>query len=112
MLNALQANPKEPKVHARLQVIPDKSNNPNLQIEIEDNGEGFTPEAAQKASAPFYTTRSVGLGLGLTVSRKIIESHHGRLEIVPPKPGVHGMVRVLLPVETPLAPAEKNKRAG
>jgi len=89
--------------------VPGKANNPNLQIEIEDNGEGFSAEAAQKAAAPFYTTRNVGLGLGLTVSRKIIESHRGRLEIVPPRPGLHGVVRVLLPVEPAPSAAGKNK---
>jgi signal transduction histidine kinase len=99
ILNALQANLKEPNVTGRLQVVPEKSGLPGLQIEIEDNGDGFTPEAAQKAPAPFYTTRNVGLGLGLVVSRKIIESHHGRLEIPAPRPGVHGIVRVMLPVE-------------
>jgi nitrogen fixation/metabolism regulation signal transduction histidine kinase len=99
ILNALQANLKEPSVVGRLQVVPEKSGVPGLQIEIEDNGDGFTAEAAQKAPAPFYTTRNVGLGLGLVVSRKIIESHHGRLEIPTPRPGVHGIVRVTLPVE-------------
>ena len=69
------------------------------------NGEGFTPEAAQKAPAPFYTTRNVGLGLGLTVSRKTIGSHRGRLEIPPPRAGSHGVVRVLLPVDAPPPPA-------
>lgn len=99
MLNALQANIKEPVIRARLQVLPDKLNPPKLQIDIEDNGGGFTAETALKAPAPFFTTRNVGLGLGLTVSRKIIESHHGRLEIVSSQPGLHGIVRVLLPVE-------------
>ena len=102
MLNALQANLKDPKIQARLQMISDHANSPNLEIEIEDNGEGFTSEAAQKAPAPFFTTRNVGLGLGLTVSRKIIESHRGRLEIVPPQPGQHGVVRILLPTEAAL----------
>lgn len=102
MLNALQANLKDPKVQARLQIISDKANSPNLEIEIEDNGEGFTSEAAQKAPAPFFTTRNVGLGLGLTVSRKIIESHRGRMEIVPPQSGQHGVVRILLPTEAAL----------
>ena len=105
MLNALQANLKEPKVRTRLQIVSDKLNMQNLQIEIEDNGAGFTPEAAQKAPAPFYTTRNVGLGLGLTVSRKTIGSHRGRLEIPPPQPGEHGIVRVLLPVEGPTSQA-------
>jgi nitrogen-specific signal transduction histidine kinase len=104
ILNALQANLKEPTVVGRLQMVPEKSGSPGLQIEIEDNGDGFTAEAAQKAPAPFYTTRNVGLGLGLVVSRKIIESHHGRLEIPPPRPGLHGLVRVMLPVEA-TAPA-------
>ncbi len=78
-------------------MVSEKSGS-GLQIEIEDNGEGFSAEAAQKAPAPFYTTRNVGLGLGLAVSRKIIESHHGRLEIPPPRPGLHGVVRVMLPM--------------
>jgi nitrogen fixation/metabolism regulation signal transduction histidine kinase len=104
ILNALQANLKEPSVTGRLQTVSEKSGSAGLQIEIEDNAEGFTPEAAQKAPAPFYTTRNVGLGLGLVVSRKIIESHHGRLEIPPPRPGVHGVVRVTLPMAA-MAPA-------
>ena len=68
-----------------------------LQIEVQDNGAGFTAEAMQKAVAPFYTTRNVGLGLGLTVTRKIIETHHGKLEIIPPQGGHSGVVRISLP---------------
>lgn len=105
MLNALQANVKEPKVVARLQIVPDNLNSANLLIEIQDNGEGFSAEAAQKAPSPFFTTRNVGLGLGLTVTRKILESHHGRLDIVPPQPGLHGIVRVSLPLESSLPAA-------
>jgi len=73
---------------------------------VQDNGAGFTAEAAGKAPAPFYTTRNVGLGLGLTVSQKIIETHHGRLEIVKPqKTGQHGIVRVSLPIEPAISTA-------
>ena len=61
--------------------------------------EGFTPEAAKRVPEAFYTTRNVGLGLGLTVSRKIIEVHHGRLQIEAPKIGHHGLVRISLPLE-------------
>jgi len=43
---------------------------------------------------PFFTTRNVGLGLGLTVARKIFELHGGRLEIVSPKSGQAGIVRI------------------
>jgi len=104
MLNALQANPTDPKVGVSLHADPTGNGLRALQIDVQDNGGGFTPEAVQKASAPFYTTRNVGLGLGLTVSRKIIETHRGRLEIIPPASGQAGTVRISLPLDTTLAP--------
>ena len=102
MLNALQANPAEPKIGVRLQTQANGSGPYTLAIEVQDNGAGFSPEAAEKAPAPFYTTRNVGLGLGLTVSRKIVETHHGKLEIIPPKSGHAGVVRISLPLDTSL----------
>ena len=102
MLNALQANPADPKIGVRLHAESSGNGLQGLQIEVQDNGTGFTPEAAQKACAPFYTTRNVGLGLGLTVSRKIIETHHGKLEIVAPKSGQAGVVRISLPLDASL----------
>jgi signal transduction histidine kinase len=99
MLNALQANPSDPKIGVRLHSEATANGKEDLQIEVQDNGTGFTSEAAQKAPAPFFTTRNVGLGLGLTVSRKIIETHHGRLEIVSPKSGEAGVVRISLPLD-------------
>jgi signal transduction histidine kinase len=105
MLNALQANPKEPSIGVRLHAESDGGRKPDVQIEVQDNGAGFTAEAAQKAPAPFFTTRNVGLGLGLTVSRKIIETHRGKLEIVPPSAGHHGVVRVSLPADTGISTA-------
>jgi signal transduction histidine kinase len=100
LLNALQANPADPKIGVRLNADSNGSTPNGLQIEVQDNGGGFTPEAVQKASAPFFTTRNVGLGLGLTVTRKIIETHHGKLEILSPKQGSAGLVRISLPIET------------
>jgi nitrogen-specific signal transduction histidine kinase/CheY-like chemotaxis protein len=100
MLNALQANPSDPKIGVRLRDDANGSGHHQLCIEVEDNGAGFSVEAAQKAPAPFFTTRNVGLGLGLTVSRKILETHHGKLEIVPAKSGQSGIVRISLPMET------------
>jgi nitrogen-specific signal transduction histidine kinase len=106
MLNALQANPKEPKIGVRLRTdLNVAGNGQDLQIEVQDNGSGFTTEAAQKAPSPFFTTRNVGLGLGLTVSRKIIETHRGKLEIVPPHAGHPGVVRVSLPVGSGISTA-------
>jgi signal transduction histidine kinase/ActR/RegA family two-component response regulator len=101
MLNALQANPSDPKIGVRLHAS-NGSQTKALEIEVQDNGTGFTPEALQNAPAPFFTTRNVGLGLGLTVSRKIVETHHGKLEIVPPKSGHAGVVRISLPLDNPV----------
>ena len=102
MLNALQANPKSPAVGVRWQMSGSGARQ-DLQIEFEDNGAGFTPESAQKIATPFFTTRNVGLGLGLAVSQKIISTHRGRLEIPAPQSGRHGIVRVSLPVEPGVA---------
>src|SRR5207237_6343551 len=71
MLNALQANPADPKIGVRFQAGSSANGRQGLQIEVQDNGTGFTAETAQQAPAPFFTTRNIGLGLGLTVSRKI-----------------------------------------
>jgi nitrogen fixation/metabolism regulation signal transduction histidine kinase len=100
MLNALQANPKEPKIGVKLHADAGTGGVADVQIEVQDNGAGFSAESARKASAPFFTTRNVGLGLGLTVSRKIIETHRGKLEIVPPQAGQAWTVRVSLPTDS------------
>ena len=104
MINALQANPADSKIGVRFQSESNTAGMPGLQIEVQDNGAGFTPETAQKASLPFFTTRNVGLGLGLAVSRKIVETHRGTLEVVSPKSGHAGVVRISLPVESSQAP--------
>ena len=97
ILNALQANPEEPNVAVHIDESKPGSD-PVFSIEVRDSGKGFTPETAQRAQEPFFSTRNVGLGIGLTVCRKIIESHHGRIEIPPPQPGVPGIVRISLPL--------------
>ena len=104
MINALQANPADPKVGVRLETNTHGDPAAGLSIEVQDNGGGFTLETVQKAMAPFYTTRNVGLGLGLTVTRKIIETHHGKLELVTPATGQSGIVRISLPLDS--APPE------
>jgi signal transduction histidine kinase len=109
MINALQANPTDPRVGVRCETASSDSGATDLQIEVYDNGQGFTAEAQQKAFAPFYGTRNVGLGLGLTVTRKIVETHRGKLEILPPASERAGVVRISLPVEKKPAADAKNR---
>jgi signal transduction histidine kinase len=50
-------------------------------IRVRDNGPGFDPGLAERATAPFTTTKTDGLGLGLSLARSIVEAHGGRLSI-------------------------------
>jgi signal transduction histidine kinase len=96
ILNALQANPDAPAISVSLQETP--GDVPELRVEVEDAGKGFTEESAARATEPFFSTRNVGMGIGLTVTRKIIESHHGRVEIPYSRSGGPGIVRISLPI--------------
>lgn len=100
-INALQANPAEARVAVRTYEVADDKLGRVVRIEIMDNGEGFLGETAGQATEAFFTTRSVGLGLGLTVARKVIENHQGRLEIHASEANRGGMVIVSLPAEAP-----------
>jgi signal transduction histidine kinase/CheY-like chemotaxis protein len=98
MLNALQANPSSSKISVRMQTDTDSGGVEWVHIEVQDNGTGFSPDMARKVPEPFFTTRNVGMGLGLTVTRKIVETHRGKVEIAPPAEGQAGLVRISLPV--------------
>jgi PAS domain S-box-containing protein len=50
-----------------------------VRLSVIDAGVGFSPETADKLFEAFHTTKSDGMGIGLSVSRSIIERHHGRL---------------------------------
>jgi nitrogen-specific signal transduction histidine kinase/DNA-binding response OmpR family regulator len=102
ILNALQANTQSCQVRVRSRSETDATGSRWARIEVQDSGAGFSAEAADKASRPFFTTRNVGLGLGLAVTNKIIQTHSGKLEIPPPQNGQPGLVRISLPLD--LAP--------
>lgn len=67
-----------------------------ISINVRDNGPGIPETRMVHIGEPFYTTKDTGTGLGLTVSRKIIESHHGVLRIRS-QVGVGTEVEVVLP---------------
>ena len=50
-----------------------------VRLSVQDTGVGLAPHDVQRLFEPFYTTKSEGMGIGLSVSRSIIERHDGRL---------------------------------
>ena len=50
-----------------------------IRLSVKDSGVGFTPQATEKIFEAFYTTKTDGMGIGLSISRSIIEAHQGRI---------------------------------
>jgi signal transduction histidine kinase len=50
-------------------------------VEVSDNGRGIPPEDLPHIFRPFYTTKGEGTGLGLSLARRIVEDHHGRIDV-------------------------------
>jgi two-component system sensor kinase FixL len=64
----------QPELHIRAQASGEY-----LELEIEDNGLGIAPELADDVFSLFKTSKSQGMGVGLWLSRSIVEMHGGRL---------------------------------
>ncbi|MFY9791659.1 MAG: PAS domain S-box protein [Candidatus Sulfotelmatobacter sp.] len=60
-------------------VIRTERGDDRAQLTVQDVGVGIEPSGVDRVFEPFYTTKSGGMGVGLSVSRSIVESHHGRL---------------------------------
>jgi len=71
----------------------------NLMIIVQDSGAGIDPENINRVFEQFFTTKSRGMGLGLSICRSIIEAHKGRLWA---ESGVHegSVFRISLPISS------------
>ena len=67
------------KDRPRQMVLRTELEGEHVRLSVQDSGVGFTPEVAEQMFESFYTTKSDGMGVGLSVSRSIIEANHGRL---------------------------------
>jgi len=70
----------------------------SIEISISDSGEGISPENMKKLFQPLFTTKARGIGLGLVVSKNLVEANNGRIE-VDSQAGEGTTFRVILPVE-------------
>ena len=80
-------------------------------VEVKDTGGGISPEVMRNIFNPFVSTFAKGTGLGLSISHRIIEHHHGQIEVINSGKGARFIVSlpVVPPVGASLGPAEKDK---
>lgn len=83
LLNALDAMIGVKDRPRQLVVRTERREGDCVCVSVQDSGVGFEPHAVDKLFEAFYTTKQDGMGMGLSVSRSIIESHHGRLWAAP-----------------------------
>jgi C4-dicarboxylate-specific signal transduction histidine kinase len=79
MMNAIDAVRETAGRSKQIRIRSQKEGPAAIRISVEDNGCGFASGAAEKMFQPFFTTKPQGIGMGLSISRSIVESHGGRL---------------------------------
>jgi signal transduction histidine kinase len=102
--NALQAMPGGGLLTVEAQAVAD-AESPTVAIRVRDTGEGMTPDVRARLFDPYYTTREGGLGLGLSITARIVRQHGGRIR-VQSEPGKGSCFEIELP-----APCEPERSA-
>jgi PAS domain S-box-containing protein len=83
LLNAADAMSGIEDHPRHLMIRTERTEDNHVRVTMQDAGVGIASQDVEQLFEPFYTTKSGGMGIGLSVSRTIIESHHGRLWAVP-----------------------------
>jgi signal transduction histidine kinase len=78
MMNSIDAMKDVDGTH-ELMIESQRSEDGQVLISVSDTGVGLPPEQADKIFNAFFTTKAHGTGMGLRISRSIVESHGGRL---------------------------------
>ena len=73
-MSGIDDRPREMVISTSLDTDGDR-----VRLSVQDSGVGFEPHGVDKVFDAFYTTKHDGMGMGLSVSRSIIENHRGRL---------------------------------
>lgn len=75
-----------------------RRNGDHVEICVEDNGCGIRPEDAEKVFEPYFTTKQItGTGLGLFITKKVVEDHHGTIALSS-HPNIGTSIRIALPM--------------
>jgi two-component system sensor kinase FixL len=81
ILNAMDAMESSPTRELVVAISPADGN--QVKISVADTGSGIAPEIAEQLFQPFITTKRHGMGIGLSISRAIVEAHNGRIWVEP-----------------------------
>jgi C4-dicarboxylate-specific signal transduction histidine kinase len=95
-IEAMRATVDQPK---EIWIRSCREDSVGVRIVVEDRGVGLSPEIAEKIFQPFFTTKDQGIGMGLSISRSIVESHAGRLWAAPGRSG-GAMFQFIIPTES------------
>lgn len=59
----------------------EQEHRPGVQVSVRDNGPGLTPEQRRRVFEPFFTTKAAGTGLGMTITKQVLEAHQGTITV-------------------------------
>ena len=104
VMNAMDAMASTPLAQRIIQISTRGLENGLLEVMVKDRGHGIRPLENGHLFEPFYTTKSHGLGLGLTICSTIVEAHGGRLTLAN-REGGGAIAGFSLPTQTPLVDA-------
>jgi PAS domain S-box-containing protein len=100
VMNAVEAMDGQGYSPRELTISSGTGSSSDVFVEVQDTGPGLDPADLDRPFQSFYTTKPDGMGLGLAISRSIVEAHGGRLSAAPNQ--LHGAVfRFTLPVDEP-----------
>jgi PAS domain S-box-containing protein len=86
ILNAKDAMSEVHSHPRELLITTLKNDSSGVVVAVQDSGKGLDPKDAESIFDPFFTTKADGMGLGLSISRRIIEDHGGRMWATPNEP--------------------------
>jgi C4-dicarboxylate-specific signal transduction histidine kinase len=95
IMNAVEAM-RLPAQRPRKLLIRSAKSTDGVLVQVQDSGPGIEPELADRIFEPFFTTKAEGIGMGLSISHSIIESHGGHLSLTSSSEGA--LFEFVLPV--------------
>ena len=111
LTNAIQAIPLGGQIHVSAAITKAPDGAEFLQLHFADTGPGIPSAEREKVFAPFYSTKATGFGLGLAITKKIIEDHAGQVFVENgDKPGTDLVVQ--LPFPQPSQPSSETLAAS